>query len=229
MNMPKGLSFKVAAALVLALVLGLLASAQTSAAGPVLSIGRTTVAVDAGVTLALESEGVGGPGLGGWIVDISYDDDILDVVACDSHPAGFCNMDFASNVIRTIGATADGIDGDVILADITFECREEGSTALAIFAKEFVDATVGNPQDVNVKVSHGSIGCVEAGGPPTPSQLGDVNCDGRVDSRDAALVLQYTARLIRSLPCPQNADMNDDGRITAVDATLILQQEAGLI
>lgn len=59
--------------------------------------------------------------------------------------------------------------------------------------------------------------------------LGDVNCDGEVDSRDAALVLQLEARLIRSLPCQHVADVNGDGEIDSVDAALILQLEAELI
>lgn len=56
----------------------------------------------------------------------------------------------------------------------------------------------------------------------------DVNCDGRTDALDAALVLQYSAGLISSLPCPQNADANGDGRIDALDAAVILQLTAGL-
>jgi len=65
---------------------------------------------------------------------------------------------------------------------------------------------------------------------PTPVRLlGDVDCNGRIDSIDAALVLQFVADLIGSLPCPQNADANVRGGIDAVDATLILQYVAGLI
>jgi plastocyanin len=68
--------------------------------------------------------------------------------------------------------------------------------------------------------------------PPTPTPLdplGDVNCNGAVDSIDAALVLQLGAGLIDSLACQQNADVNGDGAINAIDAALILQFVAGLI
>lgn len=64
----------------------------------------------------------------------------------------------------------------------------------------------------------------------TPQPVkGDVNCDDRADSFDAALILQFSASLISALPCQQNADVNHDGSIDAIDAALILQYAAGLL
>jgi hypothetical protein len=57
---------------------------------------------------------------------------------------------------------------------------------------------------------------------------GDVNCDGRCDAVDAALILQFDARLILSLPCQPNGDVDGNGRIDAVDASLLQQHVAGL-
>jgi len=66
--------------------------------------------------------------------------------------------------------------------------------------------------------------------PPTPAgRPGDSNCSGAVDSIDAALVLQLSAGLIHTLPCPQNGDVNSDGRTNSIDASLILQFVAGLL
>ena len=48
-------------------------------------------------------------------------------------------------------------------------------------------------------------------------------------SIDAALVLQYGAGLVASLPCLQNADVNHDGSIDAIDAAVLLQFGAGLL
>jgi hypothetical protein len=59
--------------------------------------------------------------------------------------------------------------------------------------------------------------------------FGDVNCDGRVNPVDAALVLQEDAGIIHSLPCPGNGDVNGDGLTDARDALLILQFDAGII
>lgn len=64
---------------------------------------------------------------------------------------------------------------------------------------------------------------------PPPDGTGDVNCDGSVDSIDAALVLQLGAGLIGALTCGENADANADGTINSIDAALILQFNAGLI
>ncbi len=56
-----------------------------------------------------------------------------------------------------------------------------------------------------------------------------MNCDGKVNSRDALMVLQLNAGLKNALPCIKNADVNEDGRINAIDAELILQFHAGLL
>ena len=58
---------------------------------------------------------------------------------------------------------------------------------------------------------------------------GDASCDGRVNSIDAAVVLQYSAGILQSLGCPANADVNGDGRTNSLDSALILQYAAGLI
>jgi len=66
---------------------------------------------------------------------------------------------------------------------------------------------------------------------PTPAaRAGDANCDGTTNSIDAALVLQYSAGLVSSLPCQANADVGGPGSgVNAIDAALILQFVAGLI
>ncbi len=65
--------------------------------------------------------------------------------------------------------------------------------------------------------------------PTPPSLVGDVGCDGSVNSIDAALILQLDAGLIDSLACQDAADVNEDGAINAIDAALVLQFDAGLI
>jgi len=67
-------------------------------------------------------------------------------------------------------------------------------------------------------------------GTPGPTYfLGDVNCDERIDSIDAALLLQREAALLQELSCGGNADMDGDNLSNSVDAGLVLQYTAGLI
>ena len=63
---------------------------------------------------------------------------------------------------------------------------------------------------------------------PTPAdRIGDANNDARIDSIDAALILQLTAGLLLSLP--QTADANVDAQVNSIDAALVLQFTAGLL
>ena len=64
---------------------------------------------------------------------------------------------------------------------------------------------------------------------PAPALLGDVDCRGSVNAIDAALILQFVAGLLGSLPCLDAADTNGSGNVNAIDAALILQFSAGLI
>jgi hypothetical protein len=62
-----------------------------------------------------------------------------------------------------------------------------------------------------------------------PETEGDADCNRTVNSIDAAIILQYVADLLQSLPCPGNADANDSGGVDSIDAALVLQLSAGLI
>ncbi|MCH8007646.1 MAG: hypothetical protein IIC91_02150 [Chloroflexi bacterium] len=95
----------------------------------------------------------------------------------------------------------------------------------AIGGDQFFDFTV-------AVYSNGFQDCVPNGGyitSPVPASLGDVNCDGAINSIDAALIVQMWADLSQSLPCQHIADVNGSGVIGPIDALLILQYDAGLL
>lgn len=60
-------------------------------------------------------------------------------------------------------------------------------------------------------------------------QTCDVNGDESEDSKDAALVLQFTSHLLSELEGRPNADVSDNGAIDSRDATLMLQYHAGML
>jgi hypothetical protein len=223
-SMPRAI--QVVAALVLMLVGAVAIASQVSADAGELTIGNLTKLQGEEAAMALELSDVDAPGLGAWIIDIDYDDDILSAVSCSAPSGAICNTSFGPSTVRVVGASADGIEGDVLLSTIRFRCDDEGASALGLTAVELADATNGQPQDIDADIVHGTINCVEAG----ISELeGDANCDGVVNSVDALIVLQFVARLRTSVPCPDLADVDDNGRISAIDAALILQIHAGLI
>ncbi len=141
---------------------------------------------------------------------------------------------------------------DVVgLGDVAYDhfeldrCDPDSDSDGLTDAEEALHAT--DPLDVDSDGDGFSDGAeVEAGsdptdplsGPaptPTPTALpllllaGDANCSGVVDSIDAALILQASAQLVDSVPCPLNADVNASGAIDSVDAAIVLQAVAGLI
>ncbi len=131
-----------------------------------------------------------------------------------------CNAAFAPGTIRLAGANATGLQGDVPLANVVFQCNSNAMSDLTLNVQRFADT---GSTDIPVSIQNGSITC------GTPIQLGDVNCDHAVTSVDAALILQFSAGLVSSLACQAAGDVNRDGAITPIDAALILQLAAGLI
>ena len=60
--------------------------------------------------------------------------------------------------------------------------------------------------------------------------LGDVNGDGKINTRDAVMILKYSARLIGLDETQQmRADTNGDGKINTRDVVLVLKYSAGII
>lgn len=91
---------------------------------------------------------------------------MLLAVACSSEgQANACNIDYADDTVRFVGAEAAGLVGDSSLGAAVFECRSARSSALIVLPRTFSDATVGGPQPIETATSDGSFICVE---PATP-------------------------------------------------------------
>ena len=61
-------------------------------------------------------------------------------------------------------------------------------------------------------------------------QLGDVNHDGKINAKDATLILQKSVGVLKDTAkfCEDCAEVSGDGKLNAKDSTLILQFSVGL-
>lgn len=161
-----------AAAVVAALIGGLMPSAQVSAQDETVSIGSLTMAVGEQGSVDLRALNIDPPGLGAWTIDIVYDPAVVSVVDCTPvAPGGVCNPSFNAITIRDVGAYATGHEGDTTLAIITFQCERRGSSALTLSLEMFADTTVGDPQPITAAVEDGAVTCTPGGEPPASVEI----------------------------------------------------------
>lgn len=180
-------------------------------------------------------------GYGGFQVELRWVDTILDYQQAE-HPTAEELLIECQEAEYTLGEAAirfrcllseplgsEG-SGDVIRLSMMCANSGEASVDLAPREGESQGSYFLGPEDelVDPTLIGATVDCFgpQHGGPTLPA--GDVDCSGATTSIDAALVLQFEARLIDSLPCQQNADVNQDGRVNSVDGALILQCTAAL-
>ena len=230
-----------------AILMGIIALSFTFMAGPkaeaedaAVSVSSANVELGQQALVDVEALNIAAPGLGAWTIDIAYDPDVITPVGCSAALGGICNVTFSATTVRLLGVSALGVAGDVELGEIVFECKQAGESALELTTPVLADAMLGAPQPIAAAIRHGSVTCsgepLPAATPGTTAEPpasesdelpGDADCNGEIESIDAVYVLQYSALLIDSVPCPDNADKNGDGAIDALDAALILQHVAG--
>jgi len=131
--------------------------------------------------------------------------------------AGFENVGCAIGV-----APAAGVRHLGLMTQFTLMCSENGSVSLdhGAGATHLLVATSGEIRERGSGDAL-TVSC-------TTAAAGDADCNGILNSIDAALVLQYSAGFMMTLPCEAAADVTGDGMIDSRDAALILQYNAGL-
>lgn len=150
--------------------------------------------------------------------------------------------------LLTIQSALGDLVTDFVAYDITATAQPDGTawitfampegfdaTRLALFyisddgvaqqLEAVVDAEQGT---ITAALTHFSVYAVAQLAETAPLP-GDANGDGKVNTRDARLVLQFTAGLIGEEDLQLDlADINGDGKVNTRDARAILQQTAGL-
>ena len=171
------LGFIVAAVVAVAFIGGLLA-AQVSAAAHGVDVHDGKAAVGEMATVDVGAHDMPEPGLGSWLVDVTYDPAIVSVVSCASEESVDCTVDVvAANTVRFVGfVVGDGLVGDTLLGSITFTCDAEGESALTIDTEtlDLNDATLGDPAPIGGTVDDGSVTCNVAGAATATAEPTDV-------------------------------------------------------
>jgi hypothetical protein len=152
------------------LALGAFGFASTVLAAPgtvtSLKIGSATTAPNTDVTVNLTASGTN---IGGWGVNVKYDNTKHTIVSCTStSAAGTCNKDFAGDTFRINGASTAGLNGtDQVLGSVTFHAGATTGTAALTITEPGISDT--DQAEKTITPTNGTITIAEATATPTPS------------------------------------------------------------
>jgi hypothetical protein len=127
-------------AIALAVVAVLAALALLAAPAPAahadlgaLRIDSATVAPGGTVTVNVIAEATD-PGIGGWAIDIDYDNGLLRLSECmTAFALALCNPELGPATLRLVGADPEGLTGTVVLGILVFEAADrEGEAAVTM-------------------------------------------------------------------------------------------------
>jgi len=110
-----------------------------------IQMGSATAAVGSKAEAELKALAVGPPGLGAWTIELAYDPTVVSVSGCTGTESSACNTHKDDHTVRLAGATATGLQGDVTLMTLTFQCKTAGTSPLTVNVVLLADATIGNP------------------------------------------------------------------------------------
>ncbi len=128
---------------------------------PVLTMETTELGVGDASPVELQITDFPPPGMGAWTVDVAYDPAVVSVGDCAVYEGSVCNPAYSESTVRIAGAVAVGLEGDTVLATITFTCDVAGSSPLNIGVDVLADATIGDPQPVEATLEDGELTCAE--------------------------------------------------------------------
>ena len=168
-------------ALVLALGSAILATAGlvSSQQGPTVSIEDGEVPTGGTEVTRLSALNVSSPALCGFTIDVAYDRPVKVATDCDADPednfnAALCNVDYASGTVRVVGASVEGVTGNIPLVDITWCAVGSAghSTDLDVQIVSFKDCQT-PPVEIATVADQDGVNIIVAGAPPV-----DTDSDG---------------------------------------------------
>ncbi len=122
-------------------------------------VGAATAHLGAEVKAELKALAAGAPGLGAWTIEVAYDPTVVSVSGCTGTESSACNTHKDDHTIRLAGAAGVGLQGDVTLMTLTFQCNTAGTSPLKVTVEVLADATIGDPLAINAPTQDGSITC----------------------------------------------------------------------
>jgi Cohesin domain len=197
---------------------------------PGVRVGSAAIAPGGNGTISVKALGIPSPGLGAFIIDVSYDPNVAQPASCQADPDGqfpsplagaLCNVAYAPNVVRCVGYSAYGVTGDIALCDVTFAATGlGGETALALTVN-VAEMANESADPIDASVENGVIAV---------GWRGDIDHDGDSTMLDAMLTAQYSLHLIGDDQVNVGAaDVNCSGGASMLDAMLTAQKALHLI
>lgn len=185
------------------------------------------------ITISLELDATA-PGIGGWDIDVVYDDVLLRVTSCSPTAGGFCSV-LAGPAVNFGGKSFAGLTGSPLqLGTITFQA--DATNGISFIEAIVIQLTDPNGEDIVFAPPADGAVIVEQ---PFLKQ-GDVDCNNSANSVDALFLLRVSAGLpvAQNQPCPDIGtvltlagvfgDVDCTGTVSAIDALKILRFAAGL-
>ena len=135
-----------------------------------------------------------------------------------THTCTACGDDYVDGFVESLGHSYEVVETkepactEAGCTTYTCHCGDTYTEEISALGHDYVDGV-----------------CTHCGEQQVQILLGDVNGDGRVNARDARLLLRYAAGLADETELDlAAADYNGDGRVNARDARAVLRAAAGL-
>ena len=201
------------------------AVATPSPDSPVIQVGDSVAREKEVISVPVEIKN--NPGITAVTLSVDYDSDVMSLKSVT-------NNNLLTGAMYTTSASIDENPYKMIWVVGTSDIKSNGTLATLEFEiKEGAEAgdypiSVSYEEDDVYDTTFENVFFYTVDGTVTIKDImpGDVNADGKINTKDAALLLQYFVAIVDSID-EEVADVNNDGKVNTKDASMILQYCAG--